>query len=703
VDGVLENSVPHTYAGDFADATHEVNIGYLNLGAGLPFRRPPGRSGRLQPGALGRGELRTHYNGGSGRFTTPVAIMPLGASITKGEGTCQEPDEYYNCVGYRGPLWEMLTEDGYFVDFVGDQGGYYQSQYLYDNNHLGYGGWSDDEIAGIIYDRLETFQADVLLVHIGTNAASPDPGQIADLLDEVDRYEYTYGKAVTVVLPQLINKIGETETIMAFNANVVAMATARIDGTDGGTPIPGTSPVQYYRAPGVPDKIRLVDMFSAVPDENIPDGTHPDADGYDIMAQVWYDELIQLLDQISDTTPPSTPGGLAAAAQSEFAIALSWDPAEDLDSGVSHYNVYRDGIYVGSTAGTTYVDEGLRSSTTYDYQVSAANGIDLEGGRSAAVAEATLADATAPTIASVGAAGAENVIVVFSEPVDEASAETAANYGLDNGVSVLGAVLAGDGKSVLLTVSSLSTGVAYTLTVTGVQDLAAAPNTVSDAAGFEYDEGNRVGDGLVVLYDFKTGSGTSVPDVSGAGAPMDLTISGDVAWSGSGNGVVMNTGAGDGIIQTAASGAKVIGALQATGQCSFEAWVQPDNLTQRGPARIIAISPDATDQNYVLGQQEDDLQVRLQHTGKDDNDARPRLETTDNGLTTALTHIVHTFDGTTERLYVERRAQAGDRRRDPATSPDGTAFVCVQDRQRVRQPRRAHPALCGHGPNGRGL
>jgi hypothetical protein len=39
------------------------------------------------------------------------------------------------------------------------------------------------------------------------------------------------------------------------------------------------------------------------------------------------------------------------------------------------------------------------------------------------------------------------------------------------------------------------------------------------------------------------------------------------------------------------------------------------------------------------------------HTGKDSR-AKPRLTTANNFLTTELTHIVHTYDGFTERLYI---------------------------------------------------
>ncbi|UCF33526.1 MAG: VCBS repeat-containing protein, partial [Phycisphaerales bacterium] len=154
-------------------------------------------------------------------------------------------------------------------------------------------------------------------------------------------------------------------------------------------------------------------------------------------------------------------------------------------------------------------------------------------------------------------------------------------------------------------------------------------------------------DGLVVFYPFTEGNGTVVGDQSPNGPPMDLEIQGDIGWAVGENGVVCNGGR----ITSFGYASKVIDALQATSLSTFEAWVVPADLVQSGPARIVSVGRNLSRQNFVLGQMEDDIQVRLLHTAKDDA-ANPRLTTTDGFLTTELTHLVHTYDGAVERLYV---------------------------------------------------
>ena len=80
------------------------------------------------------------------------------------------------------------------------------------------------------------------------------------------------------------------------------------------------------------------------------------------------------------------------------------------------------------------------------------------------------ADTTAPQLTSAEAPDSLSVEVVYSEPVDQTSAETAANYTLDGGATVSSAVLGIERRSVVLTTSALSPGVTYLLTVNGVTD-----------------------------------------------------------------------------------------------------------------------------------------------------------------------------------------------------------------------------------------
>ncbi len=89
-----------------------------------------------------------------------------------------------------------------------------------------------------------------------------------------------------------------------------------------------------------------------------------------------------------------------------------------------------------------------------------------------------LPDTTPPTVVSAINLGGTGVQVVFSEPVSDASAGNPANFHLDGGITVSASIPAADHRSTLLTVSLLSFGTPYTVTVNGVLDQARTPNPV---------------------------------------------------------------------------------------------------------------------------------------------------------------------------------------------------------------------------------
>ena len=190
-----------------------------------------------------------------------------------------------------------------------------------------------------------------------------------------------------------------------------------------------------------------------------------------------------------DSTLPSVPTGLSATAASESQIDLTWAPAGDPESGIASYNIYRDGTKVGTSGGNSFSDTGLLENTLYSYEVSAVNGVDLEGSRSGVASGTTLADTTPPAIVSVTAGGSPDTVkVVFSEAVEQTSAENAANYIIDNSVTVSAVSLGPDLVTVTVTTSTLSEGITYTLTVSNVRDRAATPNAIAagSAATFNY-------------------------------------------------------------------------------------------------------------------------------------------------------------------------------------------------------------------------
>lgn len=100
---------------------------------------------------------------------TPVRIMPLGDSITHGTPVAG---------GYRLPLYHMLTNASYIVDYVGTSTAN-PSPDLPEINHEGHGGWRISDPSLGLYENIfgwfETIEdPHVVLLHIGpmTQAAA---------------------------------------------------------------------------------------------------------------------------------------------------------------------------------------------------------------------------------------------------------------------------------------------------------------------------------------------------------------------------------------------------------------------------------------------------------------------------------------------------------------------------------------------------
>jgi hypothetical protein len=88
-------------------------------------------------------------------------------------------------------------------------------------------------------------------------------------------------------------------------------------------------------------------------------------------------------------------------------------------------------------------------------------------------------DAAAPALVSVTCrADPTKVVLVFSKPVEAGSAESIANYSIDNGVKIDAASRGLDLKTVTLTTSPLTEGVPYTVRIKNVVDCATPATAV---------------------------------------------------------------------------------------------------------------------------------------------------------------------------------------------------------------------------------
>jgi hypothetical protein len=107
------------------------------------------------------------------------------------------------------------------------------------------------------------------------------------------------------------------------------------------------------------------------------------------------------------------------------------------------------------------------------------------------------------------------------------------------------------------------------------------------------------------------------------------------------------------------SASKLITSAQDSNALTLEAWVQPANTTQDGPARIVTISQDANTRNLTLGQGRwgdqptTTYDVRLRTTERNEN-GRPSLTTPTGTVSSDLSHVVYTRDSSgTAHIYVD--------------------------------------------------
>jgi hypothetical protein len=70
----------------------------------------------------------------------------------------------------------------------------------------------------------------------------------------------------------------------------------------------------------------------------------------------------------TDITPPSTPTNLTGTSTSISSVNLSWTASTD-NVGVVGYQIYREGVLIGNSAGPSYTDNTVISGNSYSYAV----------------------------------------------------------------------------------------------------------------------------------------------------------------------------------------------------------------------------------------------------------------------------------------------------------------------------------------------
>jgi lysophospholipase L1-like esterase len=192
-----------------------------------------------------------------------VRVMPLGDSITHGT---QVPG------GYRIGLWQSLVNGRYRVDFVGNQ--FNGPANLGDHDHQGLPGWRIDQIDANIVNWVRNTNPRSVLLHIGTNDVLQNfnlggaPGRLSTLIDHITATAPNADVFVATIIP--LANTGQENAARTFNAAIPGIVQSKVNQGK---------------------HVRLVNMHNALTTADLIDGIHPNAGGYNKMANTWFNAL----------------------------------------------------------------------------------------------------------------------------------------------------------------------------------------------------------------------------------------------------------------------------------------------------------------------------------------------------------------------------------------------------------------------------
>src|SRR5437016_4492604 len=246
----------------------------------------------------------------------------------------------------------------------------------------------------------------------------------------------------------------------------------------------------------------------------------------------------------NDTTAPSVPTGLTAAAVSSSQINLSWTASSD-NVGVSGYRVFRGGTQIATTSTTSYANTGLSPSTTYSYTVAAYDAAGNLSAQSSSASATTQAppDTTPPTVsitspvsgATVG--GTTSVTANASDNVGVVGVQfllDGANLGVEDAAAPYSVswntTTASNGSHTLTAVARDAAGNRTTsaaVTITVFNDTTPPSVTINQAAG-QVDPTNSspINFSAVFTEPVSGFSGAGVTISGSAGGTKTVTVSG---------------------------------------------------------------------------------------------------------------------------------------------------------------------------------
>jgi lysophospholipase L1-like esterase len=207
----------------------------------------------------------------------PLRVMPLGDSITYGLPVAG---------GYRAPLYQLITNSGRTLDFIGMQTANSAAS-LPDPDHEGYSGYSIRNIDSILPAMFSADAApDVILILLGVNdyRINDDTDHATNRLEALVERLATNWPAAKIVVANLL------VTSDPYNTQIQTTFNPLLPGL-----------CERQRALG--RQVYFNDLRSVISLSDLPDQLHPNQFGYNKMATNWW-AAIQFVQSICSNCPP---------------------------------------------------------------------------------------------------------------------------------------------------------------------------------------------------------------------------------------------------------------------------------------------------------------------------------------------------------------------------------------------------------------
>ena len=228
--------------------------------------------------------------------------MPIGDSIT--QGCCSD----LSVAGaYRNGLYQLLTDAGYNVDFVGTEtDAVNENPDLPDRDHQGVPGILIQEVSDSIAGSLKAIEdPDVILLHMGTTNFWIDE----DLETVKSRITALIGQLAVlrphakIIVSSLIPRADSREaTQQAYNNSLVGIVNDQV---------------------ALGRQVSFVDLHAALDLSDLNDAVHPKATGFSKMADGWNTAISNVISPYGTDDPPKIANASAQGSLQEVTVRFS--------------------------------------------------------------------------------------------------------------------------------------------------------------------------------------------------------------------------------------------------------------------------------------------------------------------------------------------------------------------------------------------